>query len=195
MVNLRPQYRKVYEVSSLFPTKLCAQLIVDAEVFAAKGDGWTRQRHIGYPTTDIPLEDIYGPLSAVHGLIVGEIFPILAEKFGLVEGQLRLGSYSPIANPYVVLANDNTWFTCLGEAFVAKYESSPGKQAGLGKHRDGTPWSFVMTLNQPDTEFMGGGTNFFQVEGQPGGSLYRPQEVGSVVLFSGRHLHEGILWF
>ena len=52
-----------------------------------------------------------------------------------------------------------------------------------------------MTLNQPDTEFMGGGTNFFQVDGRPGGSLYRPQEVGSVVLFSGRHLHEGILWF
>jgi hypothetical protein len=110
VVNLRPQYRNVYEVSSLFPTKLCAQLIVDSEVFAAKGDGWTRQRHIGYPTTDIPLEDIYGPLSAVHGLIVGEIFPILAEKFGLVEGQLRLGSYSPtrlISNPYVVLAIGN----------------------------------------------------------------------------------------
>ena len=80
---------------------------------------------------------------------------------------------------------------CAGEAFVAKYDSSPGKQAGLGRHRDGTPWSFVMTLNQPDQEFMGGGTNFFQVNDRPGGNLFRPQEVGSVVLFSGRHLHEG----
>ncbi len=93
VVNLRPQYRKVYEVTSLFPAKLCSKLILDAESFAAKGEGWTRQRHIGYPTTDIPLEDIYGPFSAVHGLIVGEIFPLLAEKFGLVESQLRLGFF------------------------------------------------------------------------------------------------------
>ena len=53
-----------------------------------------------------------------------------------------------------------------------------------------------MTLNQPDTEFVGGGTNFFQVDDdRPVGNLYRPREVGSVVLFSGRHLHEGRLWW
>lgn len=81
----------------------------------------------------------------------------------------------------------------LGAAFIAKYECSPGKISGLGKHRDASSWSFVMTLNQPDKEFTGGGTKFFELDQQStqNGTLFRPKGVGSLVLFSGRHLHEG----
>lgn len=42
--------------------------------------------------------------------------------------------------------------------FIAKYIA--GQQAGLKAHKDGTPWSFVITLNEPDVEFEGGGTRF-----------------------------------
>ena len=75
---------------------------------------------------------------------------------------------------------------------MAKYEYAPGKQSGLGRHKDGTPWSFVLTLNQPDKEFSGGGTCFFDSKSSQSGVLYRPSEVGSVVLFSGRQFHEGL---
>jgi hypothetical protein len=29
-----------------------------------------------------------------------------------------------------------------------------------GSHVDGTPWSFVVSLNDPETEFTGGGENY-----------------------------------
>jgi hypothetical protein len=84
-------------------------------------------------------------------------------------------------------------FFYAGEAFVAKYECAPGKQAGLGRHRDGTPWSFVMALNSPDVEFRGGGTKFFPSEQsrEDEGLVYRPKAAGDVLVFSGRHFHEG----
>ena len=53
-----------------------------------------------------------------------------------------------------------------------------------------------MTLNPPDTEFTGGGTQFFEIDQHnQGGTLFRPKDVGSLVLFSGRHLHEGLSIF
>ena len=81
------------------------------------------------------------------------------------------------------------WPFFTGELFIAKYEFQPGKQAGLGAHKDGTPWSFVVTLNNP-CEFVGGGTRF--VEDYAGGVTYRPSTVGSAVIFSGKNKHEGI---
>lgn len=73
--------------------------------------------------------------------------------------------------------------------FIAKYQHKAGKQAGLGAHKDGTPWSFVVTLNDPTTDFIGGGTRF--VETFAGGVTYRPTTIGSAVLFSGKNTHEG----
>ena len=58
----------------------------------------------------------------------------------------------------------------IGELFVVKYEhtddgSGDGSeesstQTGLSAHIDGTPWSFVIALNDPRTSFEGGGTFF-----------------------------------
>lgn len=75
----------------------------------------------------------------------------------------------------------------IGEMFVAKYSSTPGAQKGLGAHKDGTPWSFVINLNCPDIDFFGGGTMFMDDS-----IVYRPKEVGTAVLFNGKNLHMGV---
>ena len=51
---------------------------------------------------------------------------------------------------------------------------------------DGTPWSFVTSLNDPKIEFTGGGTRFLD-----SGITYRPTEIGTAVIFSGKNKHEG----
>lgn len=72
------------------------------------------------------------------------------------------------------------------ELFVVKYEFQEGHQVGLPPHVDGTPWSFVIALNDC-TEYAGGGTRFIESQ-----VTYRPQKAGSAVLFSGKNLHEGV---
>lgn len=90
IVKLRPEFRAVHIVQNLFPQTLCSKIISDAEKYAANNNGWSRNRHIGYPTTDIPLDDIYGQFSSIHGLLTGEVLPLIADKYQL-KGQLRLG--------------------------------------------------------------------------------------------------------
>jgi hypothetical protein len=67
-----------------------------------------------------------------------------------------------------------------------KYEFQIGKQCGLVPHVDGTPWSFIVALND-SKEYAGGGTHFINNE-----ITCRPQKAGSSVLFSGKILHEGL---
>jgi hypothetical protein len=56
----------------------------------------------------------------------------------------------------------------------------------LEAHVDGTPWSFVIALND-SKEYDGGGTHFIHSD-----FTCRPQKAGSAVLFSGKNLHEGL---
>ena len=73
------------------------------------------------------------------------------------------------------------------ELFVVKYEfRSADQQSGLKPHIDGTPWSFVVTLND-SKEYGFGGTRFIH-----SGATYRPAKPGTAVMFSGKNLHEGI---
>ena len=208
VVRLRQSYKRVSQVEDAISEKNCAQIIHDAEVCASLNGGWTANRHSAYPTTDLPLETIFGKFSSIHGLVNGYILPEIASFFGLNED-----------------------FLSIGELFVAKYEYGVNKQAGLGSyawspfffsfawrttsfiflsiglqkifhvlvmqlkqcyttryiideksssvelamtnqfsikdnfksinagaHVDGTPWSFVISLNNPATDFVGGGT-------------------------------------
>jgi hypothetical protein len=182
-------------VPSVIPKETCASIIDAAEAFAlSSGGGWTTKRHIAYPTTDIPVDDIFGRFSNVHGLVNGQVLPALARCFPtLDEESLRIK-----------------------ELFVCKFEASEGKQRGLGPHKDGTPWSFVLCLND-SADFLGGGTYFEEIpascatfageplqspstssliESEPAlGVLMRPPEgtagVGSAVFFSGKNRHRG----
>ena len=109
VVNLKPCYRRVLQCEGAISPETCAQIIREAEICASRDEGWTANRHSAYPTTDLPLEAIFGKFSAVHGLVNGDILPQMASFFGLIEDNLRIG-----------------------ELFVAKYEYGENKQAGLG---------------------------------------------------------------
>ena len=167
-IALNPLYSSVYALPRILSQKQCQYIIDIAENYAATHEGWTKTRHTGYPTTDLPLEAVFGRFSSIGALLAGEILPIMAEKYNLDEKYLRIG-----------------------EMFIAKYEFSAGKQSSLAAHQDGTPFSFVLSLNQADVDFEGGGTRFVHEEGGRG-RIYRPLESGSGIIFSGRKLHEGV---
>lgn len=93
-VMLRPEYRHVYEMSKAFTTEQCENIIKAAEKYAAENGGWTTNRHIGYPTTDLPLEAVFGTFSTIHALAAGNILPRMSELFGLDEDSLRIGDDS-----------------------------------------------------------------------------------------------------
>ena len=72
----------------------------------------------------------------------------------------------------------------ISELFLAKYDVAGIGQPSLGEHVDGSPWSFVVALNN---DFHGGGTQFVDLEGEPN---FIPH-VGGAILFSGKNRHKG----
>lgn len=124
-------------------------------------------------------EAVFGKFSSLQALISGEILARMVELFGLNEEYLSVN-----------------------EMFIAKYECGPGKQSSLKAHQDGTLFSFIVTLNEPDVEFSGGGTRFLDLEmnGQEAdsgvskdrGVVYRPLTVGAALAFCGKQFHEGV---
>jgi hypothetical protein len=74
----------------------------------------------------------------------------------------------------------------VNEMFIAKYQFAPDRQRSLAPHQDGSQFSFVLTLNEPDVDFTGGGTRFIAED-----ALYRPGR-GNGIIFSGKQLHEGV---
>ena len=110
-VSLRPYCKRVLEMREALSTTTCAHIIEKAELYAASNGGWTSDRHSAYPTTDLPLEAIFGKFSSVHGLVNGHILPQMASFFHL---------------------NDD--YLSIGELFVAKYEFGADKQSGLGQY-------------------------------------------------------------
>ena len=184
VVLLRPELRSVHLVQEVVTAKLCADIIRAAEEYAETHGGWTTQRHIAFPTTDIPVDDIFGSFSSVRGTIDSLVLPLFAEAFAGAIDADRLK---------------------INELFVCKYEANEGRQRALSAHKDGTPFSFVMGLNDSD-EFVGGGTYFEDIPSSMArgrsesddasealGVLMRPPggSLGSCVLFSGKNRHRG----
>ena len=71
----------------------------------------------------------------------------------------------------------------LADLFVARYVADG--QRALEEHEDGSPWSFVVSLND---RFEGGGTQFVELEGAP---TLRPAP-GYALMFAGRNRHRGV---
>lgn len=209
VVSLNPLYKgKALLLPQFISKEMCDSIISSAESYAESNGGWTADRHTGYPTTDIPVDEIFGAFSSIEGLISGEVLPRICEHFELEEKFLRIGRYnlhqkhtSSCSRHTVQIHTKTHKYTQNdshqpGELFVAKYEFCEGKQSSLGPHRDGTPWSFVITLNQPDVDFVGGGTRLLDEgvvgeDGLPTGVVHRPTDAGGIVAFNGKGLHEG----
>ena len=132
-----------------------------AAMEAAESTGlWSTGRHHLYPTTDQIAVDLpLGMGEACRELATGVILPAIAAAFD-----------TPLSNLY------------FKDMFLAKYE--PTGQPGLGKHTDGSAYSFNMLLSTPDSDFQGGGTWVEPV------GLVTPSQ-GEVLLHRGFLLHEG----
>ena len=159
---LSEEYSKVYISKNNILTKTeCNNIVRDTEIFASKS-GWGKTRHVAYPTTDLSVDNVPA-LQWVTAKIKQLLLPRFEQLFQL-----------------------KTNCMYIDDMFVAKYEYKEGKQAGLNEHEDGSPWSFVIPLNEC-IEFDGGGTQFVYLE--PG--LFRPKQ-GKCVMFSGKNRHSGV---
>jgi hypothetical protein len=129
----------------------CASIINDTEQYALNNGGWTTQRHVAYPTTDLSVETV----PALKWLSK-HLQTVLLPEF---EGRFQ---------------NANELY--IEDLFIAKYEYDSMKQSGLNEHEDGSPWSFVIPLNALSA-FTGGGTQFVYLKD----GLFRPSIGKSVM--------------
>lgn len=122
----------------------------------AEQQNWQTTRHENYPTTDIATCTV--PSLELALLDVNErIMHAACRRFGFEQGEL--------------------W---LRDQFVVKYD--PSAQSKLVPHKDASPISYVLALNDAYT---GGGTSFQ-------GTTPSKLQVGQVLVFSGKRLHEGL---
>lgn len=128
---------------------------------ADEHDKWSTWRHHLYPTTDIPAIDLPNGIgNATLALAQQVILPCIASAFDTPIDQLHFK-----------------------DMFLAKYE--PTGQPGLGRHTDGSAYSFNMLLSDPQSlDFEGGGTWIEPV------GLVKP-EIGDILMHRGSVLHEG----
>lgn len=145
-------------LDNVLDKRMCKEIIKTAERFARDNDGWKTDRHEAYPTTDFDTADIPTLKFPIENIVYRKIVPKMAKAYNL--DPLKLG---------------------ISEVFVAKYDADKG-QKSLGRHVDGSDFSFVIALNDG---FEGGGTKF------AGGSVKKPG-VGSAVGFCGRTKHQGL---
>ena len=54
-VAIRPQYQQVHLEENVLSQVHCQEIIAKAEDYGLQNEGWTRNRHTGYPTTDLPV--------------------------------------------------------------------------------------------------------------------------------------------
>ena len=181
---LSKAHRKVFTTNeAVLSPKQCRQIIRSAELHAAE-HGWTRDRHMAYPTNDLPATAAtLGDKTAgfLFEAVNGKLLPELAQRFGLMLRRLDVQ-----------------------EMFVAKYEAAEaGGLPALEEHEDGSEFSFVLSLNTgqsnsefhnstgvhgDESKFSGGGTKFVHLEGQP---TFRPP-MGYATMFSGKNRHCGV---
>ena len=140
VLGIPDRLKAVYEIDAI-PSAFCKQIIATSEEYASRLGGWHTTRHEYLTTTDLHIDDVFGKQSKLHELIDDKILPELAQRFGLRREWLRLG-----------------------DGYVVKWDSNllGGKRGGLEPHLDRVPFSFVVALNDPSAEFVGGGTRFIE---------------------------------
>ena len=152
-VEMNPS--KLVKIVKLFDEEICNLMIHEAEVFA-KENGWTQQRHEAYPTTDFELHNLDYSYSQVMYMVYKKIIPEMAIMFNIKEISLFLS-----------------------DLFFVRYTHK--RQNKLKKHKDGSLYSFILTLNN---DFANGGTLI-------NNTIYKPN-IGEVLIFCGQNEHSGI---
>lgn len=151
----------------------CAWVIEQVEAQAAI-TGWTTDRHVQAPTTDIPVSSVPAIREWFDESLRTRLFPMVHSRF-----------------PYAF--NDPSEMRVL-DAFVVRYDAR--EQASLPTHQDENTFSFTIALNDRD-EYEGGGTRFERlrpVDSPPGtefGETILNADAGGVVAFPGKLRHGG----
>lgn len=144
-----------YTLKSVLSENECDRCVADlVSTVAARGGCWSTDRHFEFATTDLAAKNLL-----VHGWLCSaledRLFPLLRERHGATGLKWR-------------------------DLFLAKY--SANQQSDLALHRDATPLSFNILLNNPD-HFEGGGTYFEKHD-----KTYFPK-VGDCLVHSGKLRH------
>jgi hypothetical protein len=79
----------VYALPLLCPL-YCKWLIHKAEEHASASGGWTTDRHRGYPTTDVRVQDVSGVSTWVQMSLWPEIENVVTHRYGLPPGACHL---------------------------------------------------------------------------------------------------------
>ena len=157
----------------LIDPKDCAWVIEQVEAQAAVS-GWTKDRHVQAPTTDIPVSAVPAIRDWFDGVLTSILFPMLAARYP-----------DAIADPSELRVLD---------AFVVRYDAR--EQASLPTHQDENTFSFTIALNDR-SEYEGGGTCFTRLRpagSEPGvefGETILNADAGGVVAFPGKLRHGG----
>ena len=170
---LPDEHRAVHETPAFLPGE-CSKIIEYAEAHGLERGA----RHAAHATTDVSCFDV-PQLRWVVPCCRQRIVARLAEAFGGENIAEDPNSSFKVRASW----GDGTADFVLCDLFVARY-SADGQRA-LEEHEDGSPWAFVVPLNDG---FEGGGTQFVELEGAP---IFRPA-VGRALLFSGKNRHRGV---
>ncbi|GMF15493.1 unnamed protein product [Phytophthora lilii] len=163
LAHLEPQESMLEP--SVFPNIWTVEetALVRGEVnrLAAK-QGWCKERHASYQTTDMPCHLVAGLNSWVRSTLADRLFPQIAKCYKLPKTQRLL----------------------FRDLFFVKYEAREGERSELALHRDGSVLSFNVLLNAAD-DFTGGGTYFDATKR----TVHITQ--GDAAVHSGKVLHAG----
>jgi len=151
----------------------CAWVIEQVEAQAAI-TGWTTDRHVQAPTTDIPVSSVPAIREWFDEMLQTRLFPMVHSRF-----------------PDAIQAPDRLR---VFDAFVVRYDARA--QAELPTHVDENTFSFTIALNDR-SEYEGGGTAFERL--RPAGSdssvpferTVLNADAGGVVAFPGKLRHGG----
>ncbi|OWZ21657.1 hypothetical protein PHMEG_0003746 [Phytophthora megakarya] len=128
----------------------------------AAEQGWCKERHASYQTTDMPCHQVAALNSWVRSTLADRLFPQVAKRYKLPKTQRLL----------------------FRDLFFVKYEARKGERSELALHRDGSVLSFNVLLNSAD-DFTGGGTYFDATK------LTVRISQGDAAVHSGKVLHAG----
>ena len=162
----------------------CAAVVREAEAWGAR-NGWTTDRHVSFPTTDIPLRHLPNLQRLWNESLFPRVEAAQRAALGLTPAPAAAtphdGGVDAGASAGAEAEAEAERITPL-DVFVVKY--SAAGQRELAVHRDNGLLTFSLLLNPP-TDFEGGGTYF-----ERRGRVYRPSQ-GVGVLHSALARHAG----
>lgn len=163
LMSLEPH--KAMLEPSLYPhiwsDKECFLICKEVKRTAAE-QGWCKERHAAYQTTDMPCHQVAVLYSWVRSTLTDRLFPRIAKGYNISKKQQLL----------------------FRDLFFVKYEARGTERSELALHRDGSVLSFNILLNL-SSEFTGGGTYFDTTQR----TIHVNQ--GDALVHSGKVIHGG----